>query len=174
MSWIETYTGRRVFPLRPDPQTIDLIDIAHALSHLCRFTGHCKRFYSVAEHSLWVERLIQDDSHRRAALLHDAAEAYIADVARPVKDRLGIGYVENELLQAIGRRFQIDLINLPEEVIHLDNTMLSTEAYYLMPSKGEEWQSLPPRKSLPQIREPRSIESVKREFLQRCEKLGIC
>lgn len=173
MSWIETYTGRKVYPLNPDPATIDIEDIVHALSNMCRFTGHCKRFYSVAEHSLWIEKFVQDDDNRRAALLHDAAEAYIADVARPIKYELGIGEFESKLLSAIGERFDVTLLPLPDEVKHLDDVMLATEAYYLMPSKGLQWEALPKHKSIPQITEERSIASVKKGFMSRCERLGI-
>lgn len=76
-----------MYPLSPDPDTIDIEDIAYALSHLCRFTGHTSRFYSVGEHSLRVCRIVEsrDPAIRMAALLHDASEAYLNDIASPVK-----------------------------------------------------------------------------------------
>jgi hypothetical protein len=84
-SSIETYTGVRFDPF--DPDNIRLLDIAHALSNICRFTGHSNRFYSVAQHSLFVADLVEP-KYKREALMHDAQEAYINDLSTPVKSRL--------------------------------------------------------------------------------------
>jgi len=94
--WIETYTGKKFYILNPRQEDIDIEDIAHALSMLCRFVGHCKQFYSVAEHSVRLSLLqvvYQHIRHSRVvltqtrliALLHDAAEAYLGDVSSPLK-----------------------------------------------------------------------------------------
>lgn len=88
--WIQTFTGRRVDPLAVRPINVAIEDIAHALSMLCRFNGHCKKFYSVAEHSVYVARLcedagIDDPSLPLCGLLHDATEAYMGDMTRPIK-----------------------------------------------------------------------------------------
>jgi 5'-deoxynucleotidase YfbR-like HD superfamily hydrolase len=95
--WIQTYTGRAFDLLNPRPEQIDVLDIAHALSNLCRFTGHVREFYSVAQHSCLVAEIVSDlwraGPHSRpcpeivllAALLHDAPEAYIGDVSTPLK-----------------------------------------------------------------------------------------
>src|SRR5271156_4912831 len=81
-AWIQTFTGKKFYPFNPKPQDIDIRDIAHALSNICRFTGHTKRFYSVAEHSRNVAKLVP--AHMKLqALLHDASEAYLCDIARP-------------------------------------------------------------------------------------------
>lgn len=88
---IETASGRFVDVLSPDPEAIDLDDIAHALSLTCRYGGHVKRFYSVAEHAILVHDLLRFGQDERntalllAALLHDAAEAYLGDVVAPLK-----------------------------------------------------------------------------------------
>ena len=84
--FIITYTGK-VFPFDCiTPDCIDIHDIAHALSHLCRFTGHTKSFYSVAQHSLLVsEKMPGRPAEKLAGLLHDAAEAYTNDLASPLK-----------------------------------------------------------------------------------------
>ncbi|HKK06533.1 MAG TPA: hypothetical protein VKA50_11875 [Gammaproteobacteria bacterium] len=87
MSWILTYTGRRVDLLDPDPATIEPEDIAHALSNMCRFNGHCRHFYSVAEHS-WHVALLVSRENALQGLMHDAAEAYVADITRPLKPYL--------------------------------------------------------------------------------------
>lgn len=82
--WIQTYTGRQFWPLDPKPEEVCIEDIAHALSQQCRYAGHTIRFYSVAQHSVEIALRVP----RAAALwglLHDAAEAYLVDLPRPVK-----------------------------------------------------------------------------------------
>lgn len=69
--WIQTFTGRQFWPLDPQPDHIDIADIAHALAHDCRFGGHCRRFYSVAEHSVLLSRAVAPE-FRLAALMHDS------------------------------------------------------------------------------------------------------
>lgn len=102
---IRTYTGRYVDPFDPKPDDIVIEDIAHALSNLCRFGGHTKCFYSVAEHSLLCAVLVPGE-HKLAALLHDASEAYLVDIPTPIKNRLP-GYVEAEdrLMKVIAEKF---------------------------------------------------------------------
>lgn len=99
MSIMNTYTGKKFDPLQMKPEDVDLVDIAHALSLLCRGGGHIDHFYTVALHSIncaneakargWERKLIL------ACLLHDASEAYIADIIRPVKPYL-TNYLEIE------------------------------------------------------------------------------
>lgn len=89
--WMMTYTGRRFWPLDPRPDDVSWVDIAHALSLSCRYGGHAQRFYSVAEHSVLLARHFGRHGQpqlARYALLHDAAEAYVADVIRPIKREL--------------------------------------------------------------------------------------
>jgi hypothetical protein len=81
---ITTATGRNVNPLALRPEDIDIRDIAHSLSLTCRFNGHCRVFYSVAEHSVLVSRLCPPE-FAFEALMHDAAEAYLGDVPTPLK-----------------------------------------------------------------------------------------
>ena len=90
--FIVTYTGK-VFPYdHITPDCIDIRDIAHALSHLCRFTGHTNMFYSVAQHSLLVAEKMQGGAAEKlAGLLHDAAEAYTNDLASPLKRYMSEG-----------------------------------------------------------------------------------
>lgn len=79
-----TYTGQRFDPLRPDAASIHILDIARGLAMACRYRGMLKSYYSVAEHSVLVSRHC-DPEYAREALLHDAAEAYIGDMIRPLK-----------------------------------------------------------------------------------------
>lgn len=92
MSCIKTYSGVMFDPLNPDPALIDIRDIAHSLSMLCRANGHFKSFYSVGQHSINCMREAAARGYSRrvqmACLLHDASEAYLADVTRPVKKEL--------------------------------------------------------------------------------------
>ena len=91
-NWIQTYTGKCFTPLDPKPEDICAEDIAHHLSNLCRFSGAVNDFYSVAEHSVrcfWYAREVLSPGPpsplHLAVLLHDAAEAYIIDLPRPIK-----------------------------------------------------------------------------------------
>ena len=81
---ILTYTGKMFSPLNPRCEDICIEDIAHSLSNLCRFTGHTRHFYSVAQHCVRVSRLVPPE-HALWGLLHDATEAYINDIALPLK-----------------------------------------------------------------------------------------
>ena len=106
MNWLQTFTGKLVDIENPTPEMVDIQDIAHALSMTCRFGGHCRDFYSVAEHAMLVEdegmlvatqsemskpgheRILDYDRLGLILLLHDAAEAYTGDLTTPVKHAL--------------------------------------------------------------------------------------
>lgn len=106
---IITLTGKLVDPLDLKPADIDIEDIAHALSNLCRFTGHCPKFYSVAQHSCFVASLVPREL-RLAALLHDASEAYLSDIASPTKQRntmVGYRMMEHFCTKAIAEKFGV-------------------------------------------------------------------
>lgn len=139
--WIRTYSGRQFWPLDPRPEEVYLVDIAHSLSQQCRFTGHCRTFYSVAQHSLLVADLV-GPQNRLWALLHDAAEAYLCDVARPVKrDSMMRPYREAEeaVMRAICDDFALPY-EQPEEVSVADKVMLGLEAADLMGvERGQGW-----------------------------------
>lgn len=82
--WILTFSGERFYPFSPAPEEVKTKDIAHALANICRFNGHTRGFYSVAAHSVHVSRLVPPE-FALEALLHDAAEAYVGDMVRPLK-----------------------------------------------------------------------------------------
>lgn len=135
--WMQTASGGRFYPLDPQPSEIDPDDIAHALSLLCRYGGHVDRFYSVAEHCVLMSQAVAPE-HALAALLHDATEAYVVDVPRPLKRQLA-GYVaiEDGVWNAICQKFRI-AADLPESVKDADNRILLTERTALMP-RAERW-----------------------------------
>lgn len=131
---IRTYTGRAFEPLNPDPDAIVIEDIAHALANNCRFTGHVNWHYSVAQHCVYVSEIVPDE-YALTGLLHDASEAYLSDVARPIKQQPEFGDVylryEAGIEEAIASRFGI-VYPYPSEVKDADNALLVTEARDLM------------------------------------------
>lgn len=171
--FILTYTGRRFWPIDPRPDEIDIADIAHALAHLCRYTGHVKRFYSVAEHSCYVyDYAPADDS--LWGLLHDATEAYIGDLARPIKkSAAGFGeayqVAERRLQRAICVRFGLPL-EMPESIHVLDDRVLETEARELMPPLGRSWTGRRPIPGL--VIHGWTPERAKLEYLDRFKVLA--
>lgn len=134
-----TYSGRAVNPIDLDAAHIAIEDIAHHLSMLCRFNGATRVFYSVAEHSVRVSRIAERRAvgaiaHVKqvglAGLLHDASEAYISDVTRPVKATPGFASyleIEADLQERIFARFGLPFRALPAEVIAADDAMLAIE-----------------------------------------------
>lgn len=87
MTWIQTYTGRQFHVMEPRADEVHHEDIAHALSLLCRFNGHVDRFYSVAEHCLILSHVLPPEA-QLWGLLHDAGEAYVGDMSRPLKQHM--------------------------------------------------------------------------------------
>lgn len=143
--WIQTFTQRRFYPLDPRPDDINVLDIAHALSHLCRFAGHTNRLYSVGEHSLHVADQVRqrggNATMQLAALLHDAPEAYIVDLPRPIKhDPSMSAYRDAEVRIAVcvETRFNLPPYALEHPIVkEADNDMLLTERRDLLSSRPE-------------------------------------
>lgn len=139
--WIQTFTGRKFWPLDPQPGDICIEDIAHALALTCRYNGHCRVFYSVAQHSLMMSQAdLPGDPRWR--LMHDAAEAYISDVPRPVKPHLaGFRDYENKILSVIRDKFRLP--EYPKQEIHeSDMRLLATEKRDLL-KPYPKWGELP-------------------------------
>lgn len=137
--YIELVSGQNFYFLEPHPDDFVIEDIAHALSNTCRFTGHSSRFYSVAEHSVHVSNLLSGTGFELAGLLHDAAEAYLPDVASPIKQFLpDYNRLENSLMEVIAYKYDFEY-PLHPAVKHCDRVMLSTEAHYLLTSQGNNW-----------------------------------
>lgn len=124
---IQTYSGILFFPFDPKPEMIDIRDIAHALSLKVRFNGHVKDFYSIAEHSLFVSKHC-DPNDALWGLLHDAADAYLPDVAMPMKPCIdGFYQMENRVLRCIIEKFGLTWPK-PASVKLADNIATVTEA----------------------------------------------
>ena len=130
--WVATASGRRYWPMDPRADEVWLPDIAAALSKLCRFGGHASRFYSVAEHSVLVSHVVPPHLARQA-LLHDATEAYVVDVPRPLKQMLP----DYQIAEALNWRAIAKHFGLPAELdpaVHAaDNAVLFAEKAALMP-----------------------------------------
>src|SRR5215468_4140701 len=131
--YLQTVSGRWVNPFDPDPAQLDPDDIARALANQCRFGGHCRNFYSVAQHSVIVSELVEerggDVEDVFAALMHDATEAYLGDMPHPIKHRSSLGAAfkeaEDNLEAVLNQHFNIK----PgvKEIKVADRALLATE-----------------------------------------------
>ena len=168
-AWIQTYTGKQFWPMDARPEEVDIQDIAHALSMLCRFNGHCNRFYSVAEHSVHVSNTVKP-KQALWGLLHDAAEAYLSDLPQPIKRQMpDFGLFEDLLLEVIADRFGLSS-PIPPEVKHADAVMLATEKSALMGAEPAPWgEILEPLD--PEMIHGWEPEKAKQKFLERFEEL---
>jgi uncharacterized protein len=135
--WMQTWTGVRFYPADPRPEDVDILDIAFALGNIARYGGHC-RFYSVAEHSVLVSHMVPKKD-ALAGLLHDATEAYIADVIRPVKRCIGRDNTYFSLEKAIWEKAICPKFEISPE---LSDEVLIADAYRII---ALEKQALHPR-----------------------------
>jgi hypothetical protein len=162
-AWILTNSGKQFYALDPKPEQIEIADITHALAMSCRYAGHCTLFYSVGEHSVhvasWVRAQLKDMDfpllfqYRGAlyALLHDASEAYIADIPRPFKPFItNYKAIEKRIMQAVFKRFALPDYTEPEslrpydrtidELVHIaDSRILMDEREQIMPPSDIPW-----------------------------------
>lgn len=128
-AWITTFTGGRFYVLEPRVEDVRIADIAHALSLQCRFTGHLREFYSVAQHSVLVSRNC-DSADALWGLLHDASEAYIGDMSAPLKHQPEMSRyrtTERRIMEVIAEKFGLSAKE-PASVRTADRRMLLTEA----------------------------------------------
>ncbi len=168
--FIELHSGQAFHPLSPDAEQIRIEDIAHALSHLCRFCGHTNTFYSVAEHSVRVARWLEEQGYGPQVvlrgLLHDASEYALSDISSPVKRTdafAGYRSAEERLMSVICERFGLPEKE-PEAVRKADLVLLATEAKCLMPYRKENWVGLTEEPLYEDII-PWSSAEAKRQFL---------
>lgn len=163
----ETFTGKLIYPLDLEVGDIDILDIAHSLSNLCRYGGHSEEFYSVAEHSVRVSFncLKKDALH---GLLHDASEAYLVDLPRPIKAFMPeYRQAEDQVQRIIAEKFKLNW-PWPHSVHDADVRMLVTEMRDLMKHYINEAKVVKPYKA--QIT-PMTSKQAKREFLKRFKEL---
>lgn len=148
---VETYSGEYIDVSNPRIESILLTDIAHALSNICRYGGHCRVFYSVAEHAVAVSKRLERRgcslSHQLGGLHHDDTEYVLGDVPRPTKPLFGPRYAElSDLMDmAICKALKLHEHGVHPSMFHgpfvkdADNWMLFVEARHLLPSKGINW-----------------------------------
>lgn len=148
MSWILTATRKHFDYLDPRPEDIDLLDIAQGLANECRYAGHTRAFYSVAQHA-WLASHIVPRELALEALLHDGSEAYCKDIPRPLKELLpDYRAIEARVEGVIRARFGLPATMSPE-VKHADLVMLATERRDLMPEDATPWPILEGIEPLP-------------------------
>jgi hypothetical protein len=174
--FIVTFSKQKFSPLQAKPEEIDIKDIAHALSLMCRANGHIRHFYSVAQHCLNCSKEAEarglSKELRLACLLHDASEAYISDITRPVKRSL-LQYREfEEVLQSlIYRKFGLGGLGEEEHrmVREIDDTLLYYEMLELM---GEEiFENRPLMNGIPDLTQ-RDFLFVEQAFLDEYARLA--
>jgi len=168
-----------------DPQTgqidfIDITDIAHALSQLCRYAGHCDKFYSVAEHSVLVSRIVKklwpnDLEAQWAGLMHDATEAYVGDVPTPLKVLLpDFSDIEHSLSKKVAKHFKIKQNKRVMQRVKLaDSIALATEAGFLFKDVSH-WATVKNSKKMPELLTKNFAVTptiAKRRFLNEYRKL---
>jgi hypothetical protein len=170
-SWILTASGRHIDLLAPCPDEIAIEDIALGLSRECRFSGQTREFYSVAQHSLLVSRIVSDE-FALEALLHDATEAYLRDIPYPLK-RLVPEYsrIEKGLDRVIRLRFGLPEESSPE-IHRADRVLLATEKRDLMPEDSFDWPILEGVEPLPDRIGYCSSVRAMAMFLRRFQELG--
>jgi hypothetical protein len=146
-TWIQTYTGKAFDLLAPMPHMVCVEDIAHHLALINRFTGATAEPYSVAQHSVLCSYIVPPEL-ALTALLHDASEAYVTDVSRPLKEAMRTlvagkpttyDMIADGVERAVGLRFGVDLVNLDPVVKAADMTMLATERVHLHHSAPKSW-----------------------------------
>ena len=166
--YIRLRSGKKFHILRPTLSEIDIEDIAHALSNICRFTGHTTSHYSVAQHSCLVSDALESKELKFVGLLHDASEAYCNDIASPLKKLLP-EYIdtENKIQELIARKYKISY-PFPAIVKVIDRVLLATELRDLM-GFGDEKNI--PLKPLEKKITPWNAKKSRDMFLKKFEML---
>lgn len=138
---IFTYSGKKIVVREFKKEDVSIVDIAHSLSNICRFTGHVKEFYSVAQHSVLVCDHVDTLEEKRAALLHDATEAYLNDLSSPIKASIQLGEykkLEDYYHNVINDRFNLDKGNTPN-IKKADLEALFTEKRDILLHPNADW-----------------------------------
>lgn len=168
--WMQTFTGRAFYPMDPQPEDVIPADIAHALSLICRYGGHTIRFYSVAEHCVLLSYAVRPEN-ALWALLHDATEAYVGDMVRPLKGSMpAYRAAEDRVMAAICERFGLRP-ECPPEVKVADTRILHDERDALMAPSHRPWTSLNDFAPLGVLVEGWSPQDAENEYLARLRQL---
>jgi len=171
---IITYTGRLFWPLNPQLEDINVLDICHSLSQQGRFTGHTTEYYSVAQHSCLVHDILPGNL-KLAGLLHDGSEAFLIDLARPVKEQVEMNFfreAEDKLMYYIAIKFGFSY-PLDKQVKIADRILLNTEYRDLMTKNKLRESDFNSDKPLEERIIPWSPPEAKYGMIHRLEKLGI-
>lgn len=165
-SWIRTYSGNKCFFFKPEKSNIDIVDIAHALSLVCRYNGAVRRFYSVAQHCCIIAQKLLDETGERhiayQGLMHDSSEAFISDIPRPYKKHFE-GYKEAEerfekwLAEKFYYRYPYSMGVKDHDVI-----CLVTEMRDML--EGEDWMKVGPH-PYPETIQPLDWGAARANFL---------
>jgi hypothetical protein len=167
--WIQTHSGIRFTPLNANVRMINILDIAHALSMICRFNGHCKSFYSVAQHCVLVSYLCNKENSLWG-LLHDSPEFALCDLSTPLKHSGRLEYykeAESNLMKVICQAFGLSEIE-PPDVKEADKTMLYTEERELFNIHRSDWNK---GESVPFAIKPLPPQEAKDLFMKRFYEL---
>ena len=175
--WLQTYTGRRMFPYDPKVAEIVVEDVARALSLANRFAGHTLVAYSMAQHDCLVADRCPD-RYKLLGLLHNAAKAYIGTLPAPVENDSSMGdyrLLEARVQSVIYKAFSVELPGhvangMPPEVAYIDARMLATEARDLLGPPPEPWAWLPD--PYPEVIVPVGWQEAEAEFLRAFERYG--
>lgn len=170
--WMQTYTGAKFYPMSPRAEEVNPVDIAHSLSLLCRYNGHVDRFYSVAEHCVLISWAVQPED-ALWALLHDATEAYVGDMIRPLKlYQPAFAEAEDQVMTVICKRFGLDP-DEPPGVKSADSRIILTERNALMSNTRHVWSSDQLELPLPVTVRGWGPGEAERAYLARLRELGV-
>lgn len=169
--WAQVYTGEKFWALDPKPEEVNINDIAHSLAFQCRFNGHSLSFYSIAQHSVFVSKVVPPEQ-ALAGLFHDASEAYTGDIVSPLKKFLPPEFkeIEREIEKVIFEHFGIENVN-HSEIKKADKIALFTEMRDLMKESHSKWDEQDAAQTNPEKIIPLSPEEAEREFLERYKEL---
>lgn len=168
---IQTNSGKMIDVKHMTPDDVDLNDIAHALSMICRYNGHCSKFYSVAEHSVYVSQICQEED-AKWGLMHDAVECYVGDMIRPLKnmdEATAFMDIEDNLQLVIAEKFGLDKV-IPESVHWADDVVLLAEKDQLIPV-NHDWGFREDHTKWPKKIHAWSPQEAKFNFLNRYREL---
>lgn len=177
--FMQTFTGRKFYPLAPRAEDVDPLDIAHSLALQCRYNGHVNKFYSVAEHCILMSDYFLDGNHpllAKKALLHDGTETFVGDMIRPLKHQPEMQVfreAEDKVGEAIAERF--GLATLESVTVKVaDSRILLTERAALMGGKVAGTWAVDGMEPLPVTIRAWQPKTAEAEYLARMEALGLC